>query len=112
MITYRLKALNRAWKAIHEATAALKQQDDPALHDRLKKARRLASRVPIDGDRVLDVTFTSSFVRRKPGLPVPAHQVKLEKAWEQFAHDNYAEASSIAQDVLEELDRRRKAQRR
>ena len=35
-----------------------------------------------------------------------------EGARSNVAHDNYTEASSIAQDVLEELNRRRKEQRR
>ena len=107
MITYRLKALNRAWKAIHEATAALKLRSDPTLNDRLKKARGLANRIPIGGAQSSDAAFASSFVRRKPGLPVPVRQVKLVKNWERFARDNYAEATRIALDVLAQLADRR-----
>ncbi len=100
MITFRLKALNRAWTTIHQASSALKPETDLLLHDRLNKARRLAGRVPVNDAQVMDLAFASSFVRRRPGLPVPLHQVNLEKAWERFARDNYAEAARIAKDIL------------
>jgi hypothetical protein len=107
MITFRLKALNRAWTTIHQAGSALKPETDLSLHDRLDKARRLAGRVPVNDAQAMDLAFASSFVRRRPGLPVPLHQVKLEKAWERFARDNYAEAARIAQNVLAVLATRR-----
>jgi hypothetical protein len=111
MITFRLKALNRAWTTIHQASSALKPETDLLLHDRLNKARRLAGRVPVNDAQAMDLAFASSFVRRRPGLPVPLRQVNLEKAWERFARDNYAEAARIAQNVLAVLAARREEEK-
>ena len=100
MITYRLRGLNRAWKAIHDAEAALKPLYGDTLARKLLKARALASRVPVSSDKASDPAFASRFVRRKPGLPVPQRQIELDKQWERFARENYVQAARIAKEVL------------
>jgi len=108
IITFRLKSLNRTWQAIHEAEAALDRQRKPGLTKKLEEARRLASMVPVTAVQALDKAFTSGFVRRKPGLPVPSQQLTLEKEWELFSRENHAEAMRIVREILAELDKGRK----
>ena len=108
IITFRLKSLNRTWQAIHGAEAALDRQSKPGLLKKLEEARRLASLVPVTAAQALDKAFTSGFVRRKPGLPVPSQQVALEKEWELSSRDNHAEAMRIVREILAELDKERK----
>jgi phosphoglycerate transport regulatory protein PgtC len=103
VITYRLKGLSRTWKAIHDAEAAVELSNYPNLQKRLQNARRLASQIPVNIQQASDPGFTSRFVRRKPGLPVPIQQVNLEEHWERFVRDNHIAATRIAEEVLAEL---------
>lgn len=100
MITYRIKSLNRAWKAIHEAEGAIPTGGSTILRARLDEARRLATGVPVSTKEVSDAGFSSLFTRHKPGLPVPQRQIELEETWQQFARTNQAEALRIAREVL------------
>ena len=106
MITFRIKALNKAWKAIHEAEAALKETPDGALMNTLSRARRLAVRVPVDAAAVADPAFTATFKRVKRGIPPPPRQAEIVEEWNRFAHRNQAEALALAQSVLGALARK------
>ncbi len=104
MITYRLKALRRTWKAIRQAEAALAKQSVPGLEGKLKQARHLVTVMPLSEQDALSDSLTSEFMHRKPGLPVPGHQLKLEHEWRRFSSRNQATALRLAQEVLDELD--------
>lgn len=103
MITFRLQALRRTWKSIHEAEAELKGLDAPDMHERVQQARRLASQVPVSADQAVSSTLTSVFVRYKPGLSVPERQIELEAEWAAFVRDNQGRALKLADDVMIEL---------
>ncbi|MBL4613824.1 MAG: extracellular solute-binding protein [Magnetovibrio sp.] len=109
MITFRLQALRRTWKAIHDAEKALQGQDYPDLSSRVQKARELASAVPVKLDQATSPISSSFFVRHKPGLSVPFRQSELETQWAAFARDHQDRAHKLARDVLNELQA--KAQR-
>jgi len=104
MITYRLKALRRTWKAIHSAETALLAQPDPELEEKLKQARYLASLVPLSEKDALDDALTSVFLDSKPGLAVPSQQLKLKHEWQQLVSRNQDSAVQLAQEVLREKD--------
>jgi len=103
MITFRLQALRRTWKVIHEAEAALQGVDAPDLVERVAQARRLASEVRVTPEDAVSPILTSIFVRHKPGLSMPFRQTKLEAQWAAFARDNQDRAHKLASDVLDEL---------
>lgn len=103
MITYRLKALNRTWKAIHDAESMLKAGDAAHLRQKLLKARRLASLVPLSKKKATNISFTSIFTRKKPGLSVPKRQIELEREWQEFARKNQSKAYRLAREVLDEF---------
>jgi len=67
MVTYRLKPLNRVWKAIHEAEAALAGNPAiagaDALRAKLRQARRLASRAPVGAAEA--AKYAGFFTRHK-----------------------------------------------
>lgn len=103
MITFRLQALRRTWKAIHDAENAIQGLDVPHLTEKVQQARRLASQVPVGPDEAASPVLSSIFVRHKPGLSVPSPQVKLEAEWATFARDRQDRAYKLATDVLNEL---------
>jgi len=100
MITFRLQALRRTWKAIHDAEEALVGVDAPHLSDQVKEARRLASQVPVLPDEAGSSELSAVFVRHKPGLSVPLRQIKMEAEWAAFARDHQDRAYKLASDVL------------
>lgn len=103
MITFRLQALRRTWKAIHDAELALGNRKEPNLRKSLNEARRLASLVPVTVMESASPTFSSEFVRHKPGLSVPNRQARLEEQWAAFARDHQERAQKLASEVLEKL---------
>ena len=107
MITFRLQALRRTWKTIHEAEATLENLEAPDLTERIKEARSLASEIPVAPDEAASPVLSSIFVRHKPGLSVPFRQTKLEAEWATFARDRQDRAHKLASDVLNELRARR-----
>lgn len=100
MITFRVKFLNRAWKAVHDAEARLGKHPNRKLRAQLAKARELLTQVPIDANESTDPRFTATLIRRKPGLPVAPRQVEIEDSWERFARLNQTEAARLAEQVL------------
>jgi phosphoglycerate transport regulatory protein PgtC len=98
VITFRLAELRAAWKAIHQASAALNQARLPA--DRaaradalLAEARSLASTVPLD-DKSADRALNEAF-RSKPEV-----KAKHEADWDTVAKANYAKARGLAEQAL------------
>ncbi|HEY9080415.1 ABC transporter substrate-binding protein [Magnetovibrio sp.] len=103
MITFRLQALRRTWKVIHDAEEALKNVNAPHLVEQVKEARRLASQVPVSADDAASSELSAVFVRHKPGLSVPFRQIKLESEWATFARDHQDRAHKLASDALNAL---------
>ena len=98
VITFRLAELRAAWKAIHQASAALNQARLPA--DRaaraaalLAEARALALSVPLD-DKAADRTLNEAFKTR------PEVKAKHEADWDTAAKANYARARGLAEQAL------------
>jgi len=96
MITFRLKELRAAWRAIHEAEAALKAKPSAQASGLLARARKLAGTVPVAEKEAADPKFTGIFKRVKKGQAPPKRQAEVEKQWDSFAKKNYAEAQELA----------------
>lgn len=105
MITFRIKALNNAWKAIHKAEDALKKTPNGVLMNTLARARQLAARIPVDAAAAADPAFTATFKRVKRGFPPPPRQAEIVAEWGRFAHRNQADALALAESVLGALVR-------
>ena len=98
LITFRLKELNAAWKAIHDAEA---RRGAGAEAVRLiAEARKLASSVPISEKEAGDKAIAGSFQEVKPGQKVAVRQAEFEEKWDAFAVKNYAEAKALAEKAL------------
>src|SRR5262245_15969117 len=100
LITFRLKELNAAWKAIHEAEKKLRPGAGAEAKRLLAEARKLASAAPISEKEAADKAIAGSFQEVKPGQKVAGRQAEFEEKWDSFALKNYAEAKSLAEKAL------------
>jgi iron(III) transport system substrate-binding protein len=100
LITFRLKELNAAWKAIHEAEKKLGPGAGAEAKRLLAEARKLATTVPISDKEAADKAIAGSFQEVKPGQKVAGRQAEFEEKWDSFALKNYAEAKSLAEKAL------------
>ena len=100
LITFRLKELNAAWKAIHDAETKLGSATNVEAKRLLGEARKLASAVPISEKEAADKAIAGAFQEVKPGQKVAGRQAEFEEKWDSFAAKNYAEARTLAEKAL------------
>jgi ABC-type Fe3+ transport system substrate-binding protein len=100
LITFRLKELNAAWKAIHDAEAKLGAGANPEARRLLAEARKRASAVPISEKEASDRAIAGAFQEVKLGRQVAGRQAEFEEKWDTFAAKNYAEAKGLAEKAL------------
>jgi ABC-type Fe3+ transport system substrate-binding protein len=97
LITFRLKELNAAWKAIHDAEKKLGAGGSADAMTLVAGARRLASSVPISEKEAGDKAIAASFQELKKGQKPAGRQAEFEEKWDSFAVKNYAEARALAE---------------
>ena len=97
LITFRLRELNAAWKAIHAAEARLARRDNAEARRLVTEARAKATAVPITEAQSLDPAFAAIFQPTRPDRPAPARQAQIEEQWDAFARANLAEAQRLAE---------------
>ena len=97
VITFRLKELNAAWKAIHDTEKKLGTGANAAAKKLLADARKLATSVPITEKEASDKAIAASFQEIKAGQKAAGRQAEFEEKWDSFAVKNYAEAKALAE---------------
>jgi ABC-type Fe3+ transport system substrate-binding protein len=97
LITFRLKELNEAWKAIHAADAAVAKKSTPEAQRLLADARKRATAVPLTEKQANDPATAGAFQPRKKDQPVATRQAEFEEQWDAAAKRNYAEAKTLAE---------------
>ena len=100
VVTFRLRDLNAAWKAIQSAEQKLGATASPAAKDLLAQARKLASSVPISERQAVDPAIAGAFQALKPDQKPAGRQAEFESQWDAFAVKNYAEARTLAERAL------------
>jgi ABC-type Fe3+ transport system substrate-binding protein len=100
VVTFRLKELNAAWKAIQTAEAKLGGKANPAAKDLLAQARRLASTVPVTEKDASDPSIVGAFQVLKEGQKAAGRQAEFESRWDAAALKNYTEARTLAERAL------------
>ena len=98
LITFRLKELNAAWKAIHEAEA--KSGASAGAKQMIVDARKLATSMPISEKEASEPAIAGAFQEVKPGQKVAGRQAEFEEKWDSFASKNYVEAKALAEKAL------------
>jgi ABC-type Fe3+ transport system substrate-binding protein len=97
MITFRLKELNAAWKAIHDAEKKLGAGASAGAKKMIADARKLATSVPVTEKEASDPSIAGAFRELKKGEKAAGRQAEFEEKWDSFAVKNYAEAKALAE---------------
>ena len=96
-ITFRLKELQAATKAIHEAEAKLAGKTNPQAAELIKQARALAFAPVVSSSLAGQKDFLKIFASNKNEVAVSKQVTGLEESWNRKARENYAKAAELAQ---------------
>ena len=99
-ITFRLKDLQAATKAIHQAEAALAKKPNAQAAALLKQARDTAYSPAVGPRMAGDKDFLALFAANKKDAAVNKQVTGLEDRWNSTAKDNYAKAKGLAEQAL------------
>ena len=95
-VTFRLKELQAATKAIHDAEAALAKKPNVEGKALVKQARDLAFAPIVNESLVKDPKFLETFTRNKRDAAVNKQVTGLEDSWNTKARSNYERARELA----------------
>jgi len=98
MVTYRLKDLRAATKAIQMAEAKLGGKSNAAAGKLIAEAKALVAQVPITAAKASQKKFNKIFKkkRKKATTKVTGRQAEIEQQWDAQVKANYAKAKSLA----------------
>lgn len=96
MVTFRLKELQAATKAIHDAEKRLKAKPNGQAADLLKQARGFAYSPLVGQENVKDEQFLELFRKNRRDVAVSKQLTGQEELWASKAKTNYAKASELA----------------
>ncbi len=99
-ITFRIKELQAATKAIHAAEAALGKKPNAKAAALLKEARDAAFTPVVDAGKVKDKEFLAVFAASKKDAAVNKRVTALEDHWNSSARSNYERARTLAEQAL------------
>ncbi len=99
-VTFRIKELQAATKAIHEAEAALAKKPHPQAAALVKQARDLAYAPAVGARLAGDKEFLALFTANKKDAAVNKQVTGLEDRWNVHARENYQRAKSLAEQAL------------
>ena len=96
-ITFRIKELQAATKAIHEAEAALAKKPNAAAAALVKQARELAFAPVVSQTMAGNKEFLKLFTANKKDADVNKQVTGLEDRWNSAARENYGKARTLAE---------------
>ena len=99
-ITFRLKELQAATKAIHAAEAALAKKPNAQASTLLQQARGLAFQPIVGSGLAGDAEFLKLFTANKKDAAVNKQVTGLEDRWNSHARENYDKARALAEQAL------------
>ena len=102
-ITFRLKELQAATKAIHAAEAALAKKPNANAAGLIKQAREAAFSPVVTAQKASDKEFLALFAANKKDAAVSKSVTGLENHWNNSARQNYERARSLAEQALAAL---------
>ena len=96
MVTFRLKELQGATKAIQEAEKALKAKPNARGSDLVRQARSLAYTPLVGAENVKNEQFLELFRKSRRDVEVSKQLSGQEQLWANKARENYAKATQLA----------------
>jgi ABC-type Fe3+ transport system substrate-binding protein len=102
MVTYRLKDLRAATKAIQDAEAKMAGKSDAAARKLIDEARALVAEVPIEAAQASQQDFNRIFKkkRKKATTKVTGRQAEVEQGWDAQVKANYTKARTLAEKAV------------
>ena len=97
MVTFRLKDLQAATKAIHEAERKLKAKPNAKAAELLSQARSFAYSPMVSDNMINDPAFLELFRKNKKDVAVAKQLTGLEDLWNSKAKSNYDKARDLAE---------------
>jgi ABC-type Fe3+ transport system substrate-binding protein len=97
MVTFRLKELQAATRAIHDADKALKAKPNAKGGELLAQARSLAYTSLVGEANVKNEEFLALFRKNRRDVEVSKQLTGLEQMWATKARENYERARGLAQ---------------
>lgn len=97
MITFRLKDLQAATGAIHEAERKLKAKPNAQAAEMIKQARSFAYAPLVSESMIKDQQFLELFRKNKKEVAVAKQLTGLEDLWNTKARSNYQKATELAE---------------
>jgi len=99
-ITFRIKELQAATRAIHEAEGQLAKKPNPRAAALLRDARAAAYAPVVDAAKARDKEFLAVFAASKKDAEVNKRVTALEDHWNTSARAGYERAKSLAEQAL------------
>ena len=99
-ITFRLKELQAATKAIHDAEAKLAGKSNAQAADLIKQARALAFAPVVSSSLAGQKDFLKVFASNKKEVAISKQVTGLEESWNRKARESYAKAIELAQQAV------------
>jgi phosphoglycerate transport regulatory protein PgtC len=96
MVSFRLKELQAATKAIHDAERRLKAKPNVQAAELLKQARSYAYSPLVSESMIKDEQFLELFRKNKKDVAVAKQLTGLEDLWNSKAKANYEKARDLA----------------
>ncbi|MCB1997962.1 extracellular solute-binding protein [Ottowia sp.] len=100
MVTFRLKELQAATKAIQQAEAALKTKPNARGRELVQQARALAYSPLVSAENVKNEEFLELFRKSRRDVAVSKQISGIEQLWADKARQNYARAEQLATEAL------------
>ncbi|WP_298210159.1 extracellular solute-binding protein [Acidovorax sp.] len=99
MVTFRLKELQAATRAIHEAAKALKAKPNARGNELLAQARATAYSPLVGEANVKNEEFLELFRKNRRDVAVSKQLTGLEQVWADKARANYERAQQLAEEA-------------
>lgn len=99
LVTFRLKELNEAKKAIDTAVSKLAGRKNPQAEKLLAQARTAAFTPPVSAAKLKDKAFLGLFNKGKKNPEVAKKVTAIEEQWDSHAKKNYARAAQLAREA-------------
>lgn len=97
MVTFRLKDLQAATKAIHAAENKLKAKPNAQAAELVKQARSFAYSPMVSNEMIKDKNFLALFLKSKKDVAVAKQLTGLEDLWSTKSKANYEKAKALAE---------------
>lgn len=96
-ITFRLRELVDAWKAVRAAEAQLARASNPEGQRLLAEARAKLTTVPVTEAQAADKAIAGAFRAARPDQPSAGRQAQFEEEWDRATVAAYAEGKRLAE---------------